>query len=139
MRQRGDNLFVEPLADDKAVNDYFNEVILPFVKVYFFAQVVHLVVDTQTAVSFGANVVEKIGVVFAVDFEHWGADFNFGAFRQRKHVFHHLMRRPHLDPLLGYGAARLSNVRKEHPQVVVQVRHGAHGRSRVLHDRFLFD
>ena len=138
VRQRRHNLFVEALADHKAIHDHFDPAVFVFIEVDFLAQIVDRFVDAHPAVALGADVVEQVGVIFAIDLEHRCANLDFRAAGQGQKVFHHLMRRPDADFLPCDGAARLSNTCEQHSQIVIEVRHRPHRRAGILHHGLLF-
>jgi hypothetical protein len=105
--QGSGNLFVETFANDKAIDDDFDRVVLVFVEFKFFGQIIDFVVDSKAAIAFGSNVVKEIGIVFIIDFENRRTDFNFCTFGQREYLFHELMRGPDLDFFLSEGAMGL--------------------------------
>ena len=139
VREGCHDLFVEALADDKAIHDHFDPVVFVFIEFDFLAQVVDRFVDPHPAVALGADVVEQVGVILAIDLEYRCANFNLRAIGQGQQVFHHLMRRPDADFLPGDGAARLSDTCEQHSHIVIEVRHRPHRRAGILHHGLLLD
>ena len=81
MLQRGKHLLVNIFLDKEFIDDDLDVVVHVFVKFDFLANVVRGAINADMAASLRADVVKKVIVILAVDFEDRGVDFYFRAFR----------------------------------------------------------
>ena len=80
MFKGGEHLFVNIFLDKEFVNDHLDVIVLIWIEFNFFADVVFNAVNLDVSTPFRPDVVEEIVIIFAVDFEDRGVNFNFGAF-----------------------------------------------------------
>ena len=127
------------LADDKAIDDDFDRMLLRLVEVNLFAEVDDLAVDAHAHIAFAADVVENLLVLALLAANDLCHDQELRALGQSLKLVHHLIDRLLRDGLAALRTMRAAGAREHQSHVVVNLRHRADGRARVAARRLLVD
>ena len=143
MPQSDFETFGQPLAcivaHLEAVDDDINRVLLVFVELGQGVDFKNLAIDAQTHKTLSAQLGEQI-LLFALAISHDGRnDHQLGVFGQGQHMIDHLRHGLRLQRQMMFRAVGCAGARKEQAQVVVNLGDGAHGGTRVMAGRLLFD
>ena len=130
---------VNVLANDEAVDHDFDGVLLVFVERRQVGKLVNRAVDARAHVAPARHVLQKLRVFALAAAHHGRENQNFRALRQRHHLIHNLVDRLLLNHAPALRAMRRARARVEQAQVVVNLRHRAHGGARVLAGGLLVD
>jgi hypothetical protein len=102
-------------------------------------EVIGLVVDDDPREPPGRQIAEELAELsLAVDHEGREQE-EFGARRQLRKLSRHVLGAPRLHDLSAEMAVLFAQLGVEHAQVVVDLRDGAHGRTRVSRSALLLD
>ena len=127
------------LANDEAVDDDFDRMLLRLVEVNLFAEVDDLAVDAHAHIAFAADVVENLLVLALLAANDLRHDQELRALGKSLKLVHHLIDRLLRDGLAALRTMRAAGAREHQSHVVVNLRHRADGRARVAARRLLVD
>ena len=103
------------------------------------AQIVHTPVHAHADIAGLPCVLENFGVLALLSADDRRHHLNARALAQRHHLIHDLVDGLLLDLFSAVRTMRRADPRPEKAQIVVDLRHRAHRRARVLRGRFLVD
>ena len=133
----------EPLlhafSHDEAVDDDLDRMLLRLVKADLFTKVDDLAVDAHAHIALAANAVENplvLALLAAHDLRH---DEELRALGQGLKLVHHLIDRLLRNGLAALRTMRAAGAREHQAHVVVDLRHRADRRARVVARRLLID
>ena len=128
---------LHPCTHDKTVDDNLDRVLLLLLKGDFLAEIAQFPVDADAHIAVAANLVEDLAVLTLLPAHELRHDKQFRPLGLRQDRIHHL-----IDALLrdGFAAARTvraSRARVKQAQIVIDLRHRAHRRARIVARRLL--
>ena len=124
---------------DQAVDHDLDRVLVVLGQADRFGQLPHLAVDPGPGEPLARQVAEQLLVLPLASPDHGRQDLELGALGQLHHLVDDLLRRLPADRAPAVGAVRMTHAREEHPEVVVDLRDGADGRTRVPAGGLLVD
>ncbi len=127
------------MADDQPVNDGFDGVVLVAVELDLVVHLMHFAVDAHADEAGFAYVVEDALVVALAVLDQRGQHLEARAGGHGQHVADDLLGRLRHYRATADRAMGRAHAGEEQAQVVVDLRHRAHGRARVLADALLID
>ena len=127
------------LADDDAVHHDLDRVLELLVELYLLIELAHLAVDAHAREALAAQVVEQLGVLALAAEDHRREHERAAPLAGSEDLVGHLVGRLALDDASALRAVRRAHAGVEQAQVVVDLRHGAHGGAGVLARCLLVD
>ena len=126
-------------ADDQPVDDDLDVVLLVLLEVDVFREVIEVPVRAHTDIARSARVLEHLRVLALAPAHDGGQHLNPRPLREGENLVDDLVDRLLADLLAALGAVRRADARPEKAQIVIDLRHRAHGGARVARGRLLVD
>ena len=126
-------------ADDKAVHHQLNAVLLLLVQFGGVVDLIQLTVDAHADKAALAGLLQQLRMLALAGAHHRGQHLHAGALGVFLHGVHHLVHRLLADFFAALGAVGNADARPQKAQVVVNLRHRAHGGAGVAAGGFLID
>ena len=126
-------------ADDKAIHHDVDVVLAVLFQRDALGQLVEAAVHPRTDEAAPPRILQHLGVLTLASAHHGSHHLNTGALRESQYLVDDLIHRLAADLLAAVGAVGRAHSRPEQAQVVVDLRHRAHGGAGVLGGGFLVD
>ena len=127
------------LANDDAVHHDLDVVLELLVELDLLVKLADLAVDANAREALRTQVIEELRVLTLAAEDHGGKHQRATTLTSGEDLIRHLVRRLTLDDAAALRAVGRTHAREEQTKVVIDLRHGAHGRARVLRRGLLVD
>ena len=130
---------LNPLAHRQTVNNHRQAVLAPLIQLDILIQRAHLAINIHAHIACTPHLVEHAQVLALASAHQRSHNHKASPRLQLQHAVNNLLHALLLDKLAALRTMRLACTRKQQTQIIVNLRHRAHGRTRVAARRLLVD